>query len=52
MDRVEESDPILAAEPVVELEFVLEPATIALLGSGLAGLSGYVGFRSRFKRRN
>lgn len=33
--------------PVVEEEFVPEPGTIALLGSGLAGLAGYATLRWR-----
>ena len=31
----------------VEEEFVPEPGSILLLGSGLAGLGGYVGLRRR-----
>lgn len=34
-------------EPVVEPEFVPEPTTMLLLGSGLMGLAGYAGLRLR-----
>jgi len=34
---------------VCEAEFVPEPGTIALLGSGLAGLAGYAALRRRSK---
>jgi hypothetical protein len=35
------------AEDCSALEFVPEPGTIALLGSGLAGLAGYAALRWR-----
>ena len=37
----------LAVEPCAEEEFVAEPGTLMLLGSGLAGLAGYATLRWR-----
>lgn len=42
----------LAEEPVEEEEFVPEAGTLALLGTGLAGLSGYAALRWRSRRES
>jgi len=44
------TDSFLLAESC-EVEFVPEPGTIALLGSGLAGLAGYAGLRWRGRKQ-
>jgi len=44
------TDSFLLAESC-EVEFVPEPGTLALLGSGLAGLAGYAGLRWRGRKQ-
>jgi len=45
----EEASAFVLLAEVCEAEFVPEPGTLMLLGSGLAGLAGYAGLRWRTK---